>query len=166
MNRVLVLAAGFVGLAFSSAVAQSDKTQVRGMLLTTLNGAYEYTSGGVPLRGYIVEAASVSQAKAADSVEFRVCNTGKVLQVKRKLLRDSPPCRTPPKSMWSAWIIKQDKLVTQDPGGAFESFGINELPGHLQVLMHSPDKSGEIRAFSFPSTGGDTVFGVITKPNG
>src|SRR5579864_761042 len=108
------------GSTFAQMGAQSGPQTVHGMTVTTLEGAFEFDSDGVALRGYIDPNSGHQQApmqagnpqgpaarQAANlMVAFHVCNSSQVLQVNKSLLHESPPCRKTGHSVWEAWRLQ------------------------------------------------------------
>jgi hypothetical protein len=168
MKRILTAAGSFLWLATVAAFAQTDTPQVRGMPLATLQGPYQYTSGGSRVKGYVVlqpigASPNLSAAAPDDVVDFQLCESDEHVKVKRALLQKASPCRITGPSMWSSWMLQNGNLVAKGPGNAHETVPIGELPEGWQTIF-KPGDPNQVRALSFPSGFGPDTFAIIVKP--
>ena len=161
------IAALFAVLACAAARAESDKTpQVLGMPLVTLDGPYQYISGGVRVKGYIVAqpvgaSPNLTTAAADALIDFQLCDSDEKIKVKRDQLKKSSPCRTTGPSPWVAWIVKNGSLVAKGPSGT--SVPVGALPPEWQSIIKQGD-TNEIRALSLPSVSGPDTLAIIVNP--
>jgi hypothetical protein len=167
--------------------------KINGMVVVTLDGPYQYNSGGVPLYGYITALNVSVNAKdnnlsdketyqATDKVEFHVCKTGKEISVAYgDLVHVKQGCgtsgRTWPETtaFWPEWKVSSGKLVAVDqkfdwseiiaPTAAVSR--LKDIPiSDLPVGYQSvltSEKQGKTVAVTVPASDGSFFLGILPK---
>jgi hypothetical protein len=163
------------------------------MVLVTLDGPYQYNSGGVPLYGYItaLNASIISKDdnstnkttyQATDKVEFHVCRTGKEISVVYgDLIHVKQGCgtsgRTWPETTtsWPEWKVNSGKLVVVNQkvnwseiiGPAMAVSKLKDIPiSDLPVgyqSVLSSEKQGNTVAVTVPASDGTLLLGILPK---
>jgi hypothetical protein len=179
------------GNVVSAQEQMTAKETVNGMLLVPLEGPYQYTSGGVPLYGYINAFASPTTPKdkdlagkatyqPTDKVKFHVCKTGKEISVNYSdLIHVTQGCgtsgRTWPETTasWPEWKISSGKLVAEQKGKTWLQIGIPVVPNlkdisisDLPVVYQSDllsEKQGKTVAVTVPTDDGSLLLGILPK---
>jgi hypothetical protein len=165
--------------------------KINGMLLVTLDGPYQYNSGGVPLYGYITainvdikpnDQIANSSYQATDKVQFHVCKTGKEISVNYgDLTHVKQGCgtsgRTWPETTasWPKWKVDYGKLVVVDQKASWVDVikqGINvqnltdipisNLPVGYQSVLSS-EKQGKTVAVTVPANDGSLLLGILPE---
>ena len=163
--------------------------KINGMLLVTLDGPYQYKSGGVPLYGYITvinfntksdNQSNNSLYQATDKVQFHVCKTGKELSVNYgDLTHVKQGCgtsgRTWPETAESGpkWKIDYGKLVVVDQKDSWSysvkqglkapnltDIPISDLPVGYQSVLAS-EKPGKTVAITVRASDGSLLLGIL-----
>ena len=179
-----------LGIFCFTKAAESIKAAdiVNGMVLVSLDGPYEYNSGGVPLYGYIsalkvsvnpkdYNPASKTAYQASDKVQFHVCRTGKEISVSYgDLTHVKQGCgtsgRTWPETTasWPKWKVKYGKLVVVDQKGnwpeiakrSLKDISISDLPNNYQSTLLS-EQQGKTVAVTVKADDGSLLLGILPK---
>jgi hypothetical protein len=161
------------------------------MMLVTLDGPYQYKSGGVPLYGYItvinLNIKSANQPdkslyQANDKVQFHVCKTGKEISVNYgDLTHVKQGCgtsgRTWPETAeaWPKWKIDYGKLVVVDQKSSWADsikqglkapnlidIPISEMPVDYQSVLAS-EKQGKTVAVTVNTSDGSLLLRILPE---
>jgi len=151
------------------AQAQNGPPQVEGMNLVTLEGPYRYDDGGVAVDGFILRPTiagkpDVSPLHAGAVVRFEICNSDRVLSVRRgSLYHGRCPLGAAPYP-WAAWLLKDDQLVASTPDAPVRAVPLAKFTADWQSLIKAPGEADDIRALSLPSASGESL-AVIVRPS-
>jgi hypothetical protein len=187
MVRLAVLLIGIVNCAYAQDNSTSDKnnlqtSSINGMQLIIMDGPYQYKSGGVRLLGYIMELNTPLQA--AENVQFIVCNTSTLINVKYSELKHvgtKCPNRLPPQwpetaALWTEWKVDSGKLVAtnnidwsklnkRNSSGqelTSKDIPLGELPKKYQELITS-ERTDKTVAITFAAKNGSPLLGIVGK---
>jgi hypothetical protein len=190
--HIIYLICSVGGLVQAQEPTKAAPIKINGMVVVTLDGPYQYNSGGVPLYGYITalnvsidpkdnNLSDKSTYQATDKVEFHVCKTGKEISVAYgDLVHVKQGCgtagRTWPETTaaWPEWKVEYGKLVVADQKANWQDLKlskkvsnlrdipISDLPVGYQSVLSS-GKQGKTVAVTVPASDGSLLLGILPE---